>query len=71
MSKKIKNFILLNIGSLIVAFGFNAFFLHNHIVTGGISGLAVSFHEVFGWDSAFFYYDYQYSIAPSLLLWLR
>lgn len=54
MSKKIKNFILLNIGSLIVAFGFNAFFLHNHIVTGGISGLAVSFHEVFGWDSAFF-----------------
>ncbi|SUN16860.1 Uncharacterised protein [Streptococcus agalactiae] len=36
MSKKIKNFILLNIGSLIVAFGFNAFFLHNHIVTGGL-----------------------------------
>lgn len=54
MSKKIKNFILLNIGSLVTAVGFNAFFFPNNIVTGGMSGLAISLHEIFGWDTATF-----------------
>ncbi|MDY4760763.1 YitT family protein [Streptococcus thoraltensis] len=65
MSKKVKNFILLNIGSIMAAFGFNAFFLPNHIVTGGIGGLAISFHELFSWDAALFM---MVSNIPLLLL---
>ncbi|MEQ9764872.1 YitT family protein [Streptococcus jiangjianxini] len=65
MSKKVKSFILLNIGSIVAAFGFNAFFLPNNIVTGGIGGLAISFHELFSWDAALFM---MVSNIPLLLL---
>lgn len=54
MTKKLFDFFLVTVGSLISAVGFNAMFLHNHIASGGVGGLAVSFEKLFGWTPATF-----------------
>lgn len=54
MKKKILDFSLVTLGSFIVAIGFNTMFLKNHIASGGMGGLAVSFKAIFGWDPSTF-----------------
>lgn len=54
MKHKVKDFLLVTVGSLIGAVGFNTMFVNNNIVSGGIGGLAVSFKALFGWDPAYF-----------------
>ncbi|MCS4487968.1 YitT family protein [Streptococcus sciuri] len=54
MIKKFFDFFLVTIGALISAIGFNIMFLHNHIASGGVGGLAVSFEKLFDWTPATF-----------------
>ncbi|MDR2465528.1 MAG: YitT family protein [Streptococcaceae bacterium] len=44
------------LGCLIASVGFNSFFLPNNIVAGGMSGLAVAFNHLFGWEPDLFLY---------------
>lgn len=49
MTQQLKNFSLIIFGCLIAALGFNVFMTGNNIVAGGVSGLAISIHQLFGW----------------------
>ncbi|SJZ55234.1 Uncharacterized membrane-anchored protein YitT, contains DUF161 and DUF2179 domains [Pilibacter termitis] len=59
------DFLLVTIGSLIAAIGFNAMFLPNHIVAGGMSGLAVALEKLCSWQPDYFLYG---SNIPLLIL---
>lgn len=54
MNKKIKDFCLVTIGSLIASLGFSCFMSQNHIASGGVVGLAVSLHRLLGWNEGNF-----------------
>lgn len=54
MKKKIRDFSLVTIGSFIGSLGFSCFMSHNHIASGGVVGLAVSLHKIFGWNEGNF-----------------
>ena len=54
MNKKVVDLLLVSLGSLIAAIGFNTMILENHIASGGLGGLAVSFQALFGWKPSFF-----------------
>lgn len=54
MKHKLKDFVLVTIGSLISAAGFNMMFLDNHIASGGVGGLAISLKALFGWNPSTF-----------------
>ena len=54
MKKRLIDIGLVTTGSLIAAVGFNTFFLENHIASGGVVGLAVSFKALFGWNTGDF-----------------
>ena len=54
MKKRLIDIGLVTSGSLIAAVGFNSFFLENHIASGGVVGLAVSFKALFGWNTGDF-----------------
>ena len=62
--QRIKDFLLVTLGSLIAAFGYNAMLVGNHIASGGISGLAVSLKALFGWNSG----NFMLALAGPLLL---
>lgn len=50
MKEKITDFILVTLGALVAAIGFNSFFLDNHIASGGVVGVAVSLQTLFHWN---------------------
>ncbi|HYG56462.1 MAG TPA: YitT family protein, partial [Symbiobacteriaceae bacterium] len=41
--------IMVILGSVLVAIGFNWFFVPHHLVSGGVSGLALFLKQAFGW----------------------
>jgi uncharacterized membrane-anchored protein YitT (DUF2179 family) len=53
---RIKDVLLVTVGSFIAAIGFNALFLPNHIVAGGMTGLSVAIHKLFGLRPDIFLY---------------
>lgn len=65
MKKRLKDFFLVTIGSLIAALGYNAMLVENKIASGGVSGLAVSLKELFGWNPGNFV---LFTAAPLLIL---
>ncbi|MFS1664168.1 YitT family protein [Streptococcus sp. zg-JUN1979] len=52
--KRVYDFCLVTVGAFIASIGFNTMFLHNHIASGGVGGLAVSFEKLFGWTPSNF-----------------
>ena len=50
MKKRIRDFILVTIGSFIAALGVNAMLVDNNIASGGVIGLAISLKALFGWN---------------------
>ncbi|HFI0274001.1 YitT family protein [Streptococcus sp. A34] len=54
MKDKLKDISFVTAGSIIMAIGFNSFFLESNIVSGGIGGLAIALNTLFGWDPATF-----------------
>lgn len=65
MNTKLKDFIFVTLGSIVMAIGFNAFFVDNHIASGGVGGLAISLKAILGWNPSDFV---LYSNIPLLLL---
>ncbi|MDR0921412.1 MAG: YitT family protein [Lactobacillales bacterium] len=53
---RILDVIFVTVGSLIAAVGFNTLFMPNHIVAGGMSGLAVAMHKLTGMSPDIFLY---------------
>lgn len=47
MRKRIIDFLLINLGLILVAFGISLFKIPNHFATGGVSGLAIIFSDLF------------------------
>jgi uncharacterized membrane-anchored protein YitT (DUF2179 family) len=54
--RRIRNVILVLIGSLIAAIGFNTMFLENKIMAGGLVGLSIAAQKLFGFEPANFVY---------------
>ncbi|MBM7635842.1 YitT family protein [Streptococcus saliviloxodontae] len=54
MNKIFLNLLLVSTGSFIAAIGFNTMFLENNITSGGMVGLSVSFHALWGWNPSTF-----------------
>ncbi|MGT2926432.1 YitT family protein [Streptococcus cuniculipharyngis] len=50
MKNRLMDLLLVTLGSLIAAFGFNTMFLDNQIASGGMVGLAVVFNKLLGWS---------------------
>ena len=65
MHSKLRDFVFVTFGSIIMAIGFNIFFLENNIVSGGLGGLAISLKQLFGWDPSDFV---LYSNIPLLVI---
>lgn len=51
--EKVKNIILVLIGSAIVAVSFNVLLLPNEIASGGVSGISTITYGLFGWEPAY------------------
>lgn len=49
MKYHVTRYIYILFGCLLVAFGINLFLLPAHILSGGLSGVALIFHYIFGW----------------------
>ena len=45
----VKRYLLIALGCLIGACGFNAFLIPMHLLSGGLSGIAIVFHYIFDW----------------------
>ncbi|CYU91466.1 TPA: YitT family protein [Streptococcus suis] len=54
MKERIKDFISVTLGSVVMAIGFNSFFLENNIVSGGVGGLAIALNALLGWSPSDF-----------------
>ncbi|HFR3353635.1 TPA: YitT family protein, partial [Streptococcus suis] len=54
MKERIKDFISVTLGSIVMAIGFNSFFLENNIVSGGVGGLAIALNALLGWSPSDF-----------------
>lgn len=54
MQQRIKDFLLVTIGSLISAIGFNTMFVENNIASGGVGGLGISLNALLGWNTSNF-----------------
>lgn len=52
--QKLKEFLLVTVGTFIMAVGFNSMFLGNNIASGGIGGLAISINQLFAVNPAHF-----------------
>ena len=52
MNQKLKDFLLLNLGTLLVAAGVYFFKFPNHFSTGGVSGLSILLGEMVPWMSS-------------------
>lgn len=53
---KIKDYFFIILGLALYAFGLSAFVIPNHVVTGGVVGLATLTHFAFNWNVAFVNY---------------
>lgn len=53
------------VGAFLIAFAVNCFFLPNHIVSGGVSGLSVVLNDLFNWQPSVFLFAIN---IPLLLL---
>src|SRR5579875_1605635 len=51
--RKVTDYILVIIGSAIIAVAFNVFLLPNRIASGGVSGISTILQAVFGWEPAY------------------
>lgn len=49
MKRKLLDIALVTLGSVVMSVGFNTMFVDNHIASGGMIGLSVSFQQLFGW----------------------
>ncbi|HEL1762189.1 TPA: YitT family protein [Streptococcus suis] len=54
MKERIQDFISVTLGSIVMAIGFNSFFLENNIVSGGVGGLAIALNALLGWSPSDF-----------------
>lgn len=45
----VKRYLLITLGCLIGSCGFNAFLIPMHLLSGGLSGIAIVFHYIFDW----------------------
>ncbi|MEI4309394.1 YitT family protein [Streptococcus suis] len=54
MKERIKDFISVTLGSVVMAIGFNSFFLENNIVSGGVGGLAIALNALLRWSPSDF-----------------
>ncbi|BBA93620.1 YitT family protein [Streptococcus ruminantium] len=54
MKERIKDFTYVTLGSIVMAIGFNSFFLGNNIVSGGVGGLAIALNALLGWNPSDF-----------------
>ena len=64
MKKRMKDFLLVTVGSFIAAIGYNSMLVGNNIASGGVSGLAVSMKQLFGWKPG----DFVLMLAGPLLI---
>lgn len=46
-------------GSFLLSFAFQAFILPNEIISGGVSGLSIIIHNMFGWEPALIQYAFN------------
>lgn len=68
MKNKLKDILLVTVGSFIASIGYNSFFVENNIASGGVGGLAISLKELLGWNpSAFVLY---LNIPLLILCWI-
>ncbi|HFH9838196.1 TPA: YitT family protein [Streptococcus suis] len=65
MKERFKDFVLVTLGSIVMAVGFNMLFMENHIVSGGIGGLSIALKAILGWNPADFV---LYCNIPLLIL---
>lgn len=49
MKNKINQYVWVSIGCLLSSFSINAFLVPHHLLSGGVSGLAIIFYFIFGW----------------------
>lgn len=54
MNRRIIDFLLVTLGTFIVAIGFNTMFIDNNIASGGMVGIAVSLKKLLGWNPSTF-----------------
>ena len=54
MKRRLVDFCLVTVGSLIAAIGYNALLVENNIASGGVGGLAISLNALFGWNNGNF-----------------
>ena len=54
--KMIKDGLLIGGGAFIYAFGLNYFFVANNLADGGLAGVSIIFHYLFGFDTATVYF---------------
>ncbi|HFU4025686.1 TPA: YitT family protein [Streptococcus suis] len=65
MKERLKDYVLVTLGSIIMAVGFNMLFMENHIVSGGVGGLSIALKAIVGWNPADFV---LYCNIPLLIL---
>ena len=53
---KIPKFLFMLIGVFLLALNYNLFFVRNELVIGGMSGLAIVFNKLWGWNNQIFIY---------------
>src|SRR5690606_3432856 len=51
--QKVKEYIYILLGSATVALSFNLFLLPNKVASGGVSGISIILHTLFGWEAAY------------------
>lgn len=56
MFRIIKDGLLIGIGAFIYAFGLNYFFVANKLADGGLAGISIVLHYLFGFDTAIIYF---------------
>lgn len=59
-----KDILYIIVGSFLLAYAFQVFFLPNNIISGGVSSVSIILHDIFGWEPAYL----QYSINIPLLI---
>lgn len=60
---RVPRFLFMILGVFLLALNYNLFFIKNELVTGGTSGLAIIFNNLWGWNNQIFIY-----IASFILL---
>ena len=61
---KVPKFLFMVLGVFLLALNYNLFFVKNELVIGGMSGLAIVFNKLWGWNNQIFIY------ATSIILLL-